>query len=177
LRLSREPSLTATAASTTDELAARAARVLARIEWPGKPGATPIIPLTPEEQARFDAGREIYANVCAACHQTDGRGRADLAPALIGSTFALGPGDLAARILIGGKEGTVGLMPPLGATFTDEQVASVLTYIRREWGQAASPVTPALVKPARDASAGRTRPWTNDELIKLGASLGAGGAQ
>ena len=60
-------------------------------------------------------------------------------------------------------------MPPLGATFSDEQIASVLTYIRREWGQAASPVTPALVKQARDASVGRTRPWTNDELVKLGA--------
>ena len=177
LRLNREPSLTATAASTTDELAPRAARVLARIEWPGKPGATTIIPLTPEEQARFDAGREIYANVCAACHQVDGRGRSELAPALIGSTFALGPAGLTARILIGGKEGTVGLMPPLGATYSDDQVASVLTYIRREWGQAASPVTPAVVKEARDASVGRTRPWTNDELLKLGASLGTGGTQ
>src|SRR6185369_7513000 len=78
LRLSREPALTTTAASTTDELAARATRLLARVEWPGKPGATPITPLTADEQKRFESGREIYASVCAACHQMDGRGRADV---------------------------------------------------------------------------------------------------
>ena len=31
-------------------------------------------------------------------------------------------------------------MPPLGSALTDEQIAAVLTYIRREWGQTASPV-------------------------------------
>ena len=176
LRLSREPALVAVAASTTDELAARASRVLARIEWPGKPGVTAITPLSAEEQRRFDAGREVYASVCAACHQLDGRGRSDVAPALVGSVLALGPPEVGARILLHGKEGSVGLMPPLGASFSDEQVASVLTYIRREWGQAASPVAPALVKQVRDGSVGRTRPWTSDELLRLSGVAGAGGA-
>ena len=26
-------------------------------------------------------------------------------------------------------------MPPVGLTLTDDQIAGVLTYIRREWGQ------------------------------------------
>jgi hypothetical protein len=63
-------------------------------------------------------------------------------------------------------------MPPLGASFTDQQIAAVLTYIRREWGHGASPVTPALVKDVRAATASRTRPWTNDELAKLAAPPG-----
>ena len=33
-------------------------------------------------------------------------------------------------------------MPPLGGALNDEQIASVLTYIRREWGHTASPVAP-----------------------------------
>ena len=58
-------------------------------------------------------------------------------------------------------------MPPLGAALSDEQIASVLTYIRREWGQPGEPVEPSVVQSLRAAVSGRPRPWTNDELIKL----------
>ena len=58
-------------------------------------------------------------------------------------------------------------MPPVGSVFTDDQIAAVLTYIRREWGQAGAPVDPAVVKDTRALMAGRTRPWTNDELLAL----------
>ena len=34
----------------------------------------------------------------------------------------------------------MGLMPPLGGALNDEQIASVLTYIRREWGNTGAPV-------------------------------------
>jgi mono/diheme cytochrome c family protein len=91
--------------------------------------------------------------------------------------LALGPPEAGARILLNGKEGTVGLMPPLGNALSDEQVASVLTYIRREWGQAASPVLPALVKQVREGSVGRTRPWTSDELLGLSGAAIAGAAR
>jgi mono/diheme cytochrome c family protein len=123
--------------------------------------------LTPAETARFNAGRELYANICVACHQTDGRGRVGLAPTLVGSELALGPAGVPARILLHGKEGSTGLMPPLGSTLGDEQVAAVLTYIRREWGQDGTPVEAAAVRQARDAGAGRIRPWTNEELRPL----------
>ncbi|NUR53074.1 MAG: hypothetical protein HOQ29_01385 [Acidobacteria bacterium] len=59
-------------------------------------------------------------------------------------------------------------MPPLGAGLTDDQVAAVLTYIRREWGQTGSPIDAAAVAAVRAETAGRTRPWTNDELAKIG---------
>ena len=41
------------------------------------------------------------------------------------------------RVLLSGKEGTIGLMPPVGATYDDEQIAAVLTFVRRSWGNAA----------------------------------------
>jgi mono/diheme cytochrome c family protein len=51
--------------------------------------------------------------------------------------------------------------------FNDEQLASVLTYVRREWGHTASPVSPAMVKDVRDATADRTRPWTAEQLSSV----------
>ena len=168
LRLSREPSAFTALTSSKDELAPRIASLLARVDWPGKPGAAaPIPPLTSEEQQRFDAGREVYRNVCQACHQADGRGQEKLARSLIGSELALAPPEITTRILLNGKEGTVGLMPPVGSALNDDQLASVLTYVRREWGQGGTPVDPATVKAVRALTADRNRPWTDKELTGL----------
>ena len=71
--------------------------------------------------------------------------------------------------MLNGKEGSTGLMPPLGTALTDEQIAAALTYIRREWGHSASPVAPSAVQDVRTLSNGRTRPWTSEELERLRA--------
>jgi mono/diheme cytochrome c family protein len=90
-----------------------------------------------------------------------------LRPTLVGSALALAPADIPARVLLHGKEGPIGLMPPVGTTLQDEQIAAVLTYVRREWGQSASPVDAA----DRQAGArGQCRPhpaWRHEELIKM----------
>src|SRR6185369_180990 len=55
LRLSREPATFSALAAGSGENAARAKSVLARIDWPGKPGsAAPVAPLSAAEQQRFD---------------------------------------------------------------------------------------------------------------------------
>jgi mono/diheme cytochrome c family protein len=173
--LTQEPSALTKLASRGGDLGTRAANVLTRVSWPGKPGETESLPpLTADEQRRFEAGHEIYRNLCQACHQPDGRGQDRLAPSLVGSELALAAPEIPTRILLGGKEGPIGLMPPIGASITDEQIASVLTYVRREWGQDGTPVDPAIVKSVRALTAGRTRPWTDDELRTL-AGLGRGG--
>jgi mono/diheme cytochrome c family protein/glucose/arabinose dehydrogenase len=169
LRLTREPvSLSALAASGGD-LGKRAASVLARVAWPGKAGSATAVPeLTADELRRFEAGRQVYRNICQACHQPDGRGQERLAPPLVGSDLTLGTAEVPVRILLNGKEGAVGLMPPVGGVLTDDQIASVLTYVRREWGQAGAPVDPVMVKAVRAATSTRTRPWTDQELIEIG---------
>jgi mono/diheme cytochrome c family protein len=60
-------------------------------------------------------------------------------------------------------------MTPFGASMTDDQIASVLTYIRQssDWGNNASEVTPEMVKTVREKTASRTTPWTADELLKI----------
>jgi mono/diheme cytochrome c family protein/glucose/arabinose dehydrogenase len=167
--LAAGPAMLAELAQGNGETAATAKRVMARLEWPGKPApvAAPVPPLTPDEQRRFAAGGEIYKNVCVGCHQPDGAGREKLAPSLVGSRYTQGPdAGAAARVLLAGKEGTVGLMPPLGGTLNDEQIAAVLTYVRREWGNSGAPVTVEDVREIRGLTKTRTRPWTDAELTQ-----------
>lgn len=167
VRLSREPATLSAVAAAGGELGTRAANVLARIEWPGKPGVVAVTPLTAAEQQRFEAGRDIYRNICQACHQPDGRGQERLAPGLVDSPLALAAPDIASRILLNGKEGPTGLMPPVGSVLSDDQIAAALTYIRREWGNTGTPVVAEEVANARAQTASRTRPWKHDELMAM----------
>jgi mono/diheme cytochrome c family protein len=163
----------ALAAGDTGELGRRATAVLARINYPRQPGAAaaPAVqgptPLTADEQKWFASGKEVYSTLCVACHQPDGQGREGLAPSLIESPFATGPAGAVVRLVLHGKEGSVGLMPGLGAVLTDDQISGALTYVRREWGHTASAVSPALVKEIRALTASRNRPWTEEELLKI----------
>jgi len=170
IALAREPAAFTTLAAQSGDLAQRAANVAAHLTWPGKPASADVNappPLTPDEQQRFEAGRTVYMSLCMACHQEDGRGRDKIAPSLSGSALALAPPAVTARILLNGKEGSIGLMPPLGSTLSDEQIAAVLTFVRRSWGNAGSPVDVNTVKQTRALTADRTRPWTNEELLQL----------
>lgn len=171
MALKSEPSALIALAARGGDLAPRASALLDRMTWPGKPapaGAAPAAAaLTPEQEKRFAAGKEVYTSLCAACHQEDGRGREKLAPSLAGSALALAPPEIPIRILLHGKEGEIGLMPPLGAGLSDDQIAAALTFVRRQWGNDATPVEPAAVGQVRAQTTGRTRPWTNAELLAL----------
>jgi mono/diheme cytochrome c family protein len=149
-------------------LSARARRVAATLDWPGKPrpAAPEARPLTAEEQRLFAAGQTTFAATCAGCHQANGQGLPGVAKTLVGSRWALSPAPQVIRIVLHGKEGEM-LMPPVGGSMTDEQVASVLTYVRRSWGNAATPIAPADVQEVRGATAGRKKAWTEAELAAI----------
>jgi mono/diheme cytochrome c family protein len=172
---SEEPKALTAIAAGSGEMAELATQILERASWPGKPAPArpPVAPLTDAEQARYTAGGEIYNNICVACHQPDGHGKEKLAPSLVGSPFALANPTIPVRILLAGKEGAVGLMPPLSA-LTDEQIAAVLTYIRRSWGNEASAVDAPIVKEVRGLTQSHARPWTEPELLKLMNGRGGG---
>jgi mono/diheme cytochrome c family protein len=121
-----------------------------------------------DEQQFFAAGREIYQTLCVVCHQADGRGRQNVAPALVGSELTLAPPAIPVRIMLHGKRGPTNVMPALGPLMSDEQIAAALTYVRREWGQTASAIDPATVKGIRAQTAGRARPWSVEELRQVG---------
>ena len=146
-------------------LSVRARRVASTLDWPGKPRpATPEArPLTEEEQRLYAAGQQQFTATCAGCHQVNGQGLPGVAKSLVGSRWALSPAPQVIRIVLHGKEGEM-LMPPVGGSLTDEQIAAVLTYVRRSWGNTALPITPAAVQEVRGATAGRKKAWTEAEL-------------
>jgi len=48
-------------------------------------------------------------------------------------------------VVLNGRGG----MPTFKAELTNQQIASILTYVRSSWGNHAPPVTPAVVSEAR----------------------------
>ena len=95
-----------------------------------------------------------------------------LAPSLIDSEWVLGKPDVVPRIVMHGLTGPIKVdgvswsleMPPLGPALSDEQIAGVATYIRREWDHNASPVSLDAVKKLREDNKARTKSWTTEEL-------------
>lgn len=180
-----EPVALTLLAGGTGAVADAAKSVLAKLNWPGRPTPTVVVaPLTPEQQKRQAAGAEIYKNICLGCHQEDGRGREKVAASLVGSAYVANADPTATiRVLLSGKEGQIGLMPPVGPALSDEQIASVLTFVRRAWGNTAPAVDPLNVMEIRGLTRTRTRPWTDAELQPApgrggrgGGGRGAGGA-
>ena len=154
------------------------ASVEARLAWPGKPGAPKppvIVPLTETQAALFERGKTVYATLCAACHQPHGFGLDGLAPPLVDSEWVLGKTDVLARIVMHGLAGPVKVsgrtynlaMPPL-PQLTDEDIAGVLTYIRREWEHNGSAIETKAVTAIRDQNKGRMMMWTEEELKNIG---------
>lgn len=176
--LDKEPeSLAVLKTALTDKVAAKVlSNTTARIAWPGKPGAPEppkIVPLTEAQTALFEKGRVTYTTLCAACHQPHGFGLDGLAPPLVDSEWVLTKPDVPARIVMHGLVGPLKVgsrtwnlaMPPL-MQLKDEEVAGVLTYIRREWDHNASPVDTKFITELRAKYKDRFIPWTADDLKK-----------
>jgi mono/diheme cytochrome c family protein len=129
--------------------------------------------MTEEELKLYDEGKVTF-QICAACHQTNGGGLANLAPSLVDSYWVSGNPEVIVRILLNGKEGTPGFpgsMPAIGASLSDEQIAGVLTYIRNSWGLHAGPVSIATVAKSRRDNGKRVADWTEELLRSLEMGL------
>ena len=101
-------------------------------------------------------GKTLYINHCMACHQSDGSGVPNLNPPLSQTPGIKGSKTYLAQVVLQGSRGQVeidgetfnNVMPP-HAHLTDQQIANVLTYIRNDFGNKGSAVTPAEVKAIR----------------------------
>lgn len=164
-------------AATDKNIKDRASKLDNYIVWPGKPGVPPEPPvkeLTTTEKARFEAGKTMFEATCAPCHQLHGFGMEGLAPPLVDSEWVAGNPNRLARILLNGLRGPITVkgrkydmdMPALGS-LEDEQIAALLTYIRREWDHTFDPVSPKLIQDARKAVGKRDEAWTEEELKKI----------
>ena len=168
--------LAAFARPSSFALARDAAAYTIAAAQPVKPaGANPKTrPLTADEQKRFTSGKDLYEQVCLACHQAHGLGQPGLAPALAGSEWVAGPDVRLIRIVLQGLRGKIKVrgeefeldMPSLGV-LEDDSIAAILTYVRREWGHGHDPVLPATVKQIREETEKREDAWTAPELLRI----------
>ena len=134
-------------------------------------------------EKQFDRGAAIYRIRCSGCHQSKGEGSPSQgAPPLDGSEWVTqkGPGvlvrivnnGLSGPIEVKGKPWSQGVMEPVGANLTEDEVADLLTYIRNAWSNSATPVDSAEVTEVREAIGDRGAKWTAQELEA--ASVGQG---
>lgn len=141
-----------------------------------------------DERKLIMTGASVFTSLCVTCHGPAGKGLAVAgasslaAPPLTESKRIAGDKSLLVKILLHGLSGPIDgkdyptVMPSLGAN-SDEWVASVVNYVRYEFGNAGrrfrrptdtiSPfVKPAEVALIRTQTASRVNPWTLEELEK-----------
>tara|TARA_R110002096_G_scaffold376724_6_gene570473 strand:+ start:2576 stop:3643 length:1068 start_codon:yes stop_codon:yes gene_type:complete len=129
----------------------------------------------PEVQNLMTVGQTTYNTFCIACHGPDGKGIvANLAPPLAGSSLATGPSERLAMIVLNGiqPEGKfTGVMVSWKASLSDEQIAGVLTYVRNQFGNSASPVFTDQVAHAREKYKDTSAPHRRAELESITSDL------
>jgi mono/diheme cytochrome c family protein len=122
----------------------------------------------------YRKGRDHYNVSCGACHQADGKGLPNMAPTLASSDWVTGDvrrligvavHGLMGPIKVNGKEitGVPPVMPAHGF-MKDDQLASILTYVRNAWGNRSDAVLPEDIARYRKTEASRVAPWTESEF-------------
>ena len=123
----------------------------------------------------------MYQNICKTCHGNDGNGIASLAPPLNQSSWVTGDKQKLIAIVLYGLTGPVtvnhkvykapeisGEMPGLlnNDELNEEDIAQVLSYIRKNWNNDASNVIKEEVQKVRQRWNNRQQSFTVEELQK-----------
>lgn len=154
------------------------------LENGSKASASPVVAdsgLSGADLVSFERGKALYHGMaaCFGCHGADGAGLPNLGPPLDESDWVTEKPEVLIKILLHGLTGPIVVddesynptadMPGLSSnpTMTDQSLADISTYIRNEWSNKASAVSPQLVLHQRELTKDRAgRPWTAGELSK-----------
>jgi mono/diheme cytochrome c family protein len=128
-----------------------------------------------EEQALVNKGAEIFSSLCATCHGPLGIGTPAgpgklLAPSLVGSSRIQLHPDYIVKTLLHGMTGEIqgesyaGVMMAPMKSNSDEWIAAVASFVRANFENEASPVTPEDVAKIRKETANQTTMYKFDEL-------------
>ena len=117
-------------------------------------------------------GERLFVAYCAACHQYDGQDVGQ-APPLAGTAWVTGPEERLIKIVLHGIRGQFEIagqvynreMPGFGEVFSDQDVASLLTFVRHRFGRLEEPVETSTVEKVRSEHRGRTEYWQAEKLI------------
>lgn len=130
-------------------------------------------PVTTAGAAPAVDGKQLFGAKCAACHQASGLGVAGVFPPLAGAEWVQGGEKVLISILLHGIQGEIevkgnkynGAMPAFG-TLTDAEIAGVLSYIRSDWGNQATPIAAAAVAAQREATKDQTVAYAGGAALK-----------
>ena len=111
----------------------------------------------------INAGKGLYTRTCVACHQAEGQGIPNAFPPLAKSDFLNANSDRAISAVLHGLSGEVVVNGKkfnnvmTSQNLTDDEVASVLTYVYDSWGNNKTVVTPAMVQKLRAKGAPKVK--------------------
>jgi len=128
-----------------------------------------------QRDSSIHLGKSLFEIRCAACHELDGTGVAGGGPPLVGSSWVSGPEFRIIRIVLQGVRGPITVngetynreMIGFGSVATDDELAALLTYVRRRWGGIEDMVEAASVRKIRTATEGKIGYWTVEELLDI----------
>lgn len=142
----------------------------------------PVVPapawLSDAAKKQFTTGQEIYFREghCVTCHQANGAGLDPAFPSIVKSPWITEDRDRLIKIVMYGLMGPIHVngkdyngqvpMTPFAGMLKDDEIASVLTFVRNHFGNKADPVTATDVKAIRDANPGRMMLYTTEQLLK-----------
>jgi len=127
----------------------------------------------------FPKGEALFTSICQTCHGPDGGGVRSLAPPLNQSEWVTGNKDKLISIVLFGLTGPVkvnghvyqtpevsGDMPGIGydKDMPNEDIAQLLSFIRKSWRNNADKVTTEEVARTRQKLTGREKAFTEAEL-------------
>jgi mono/diheme cytochrome c family protein len=126
--------------------------------------SAPLLDSGPNDEqtaALMKTGAAVYRDHCAACHLINGEGVPRVYPPLVNNAAITmrNPVNPIRVVLNGGfPPSTEGNprpygMPPFYQDLSDEQIAAVVTFIRRSWGNNSTPTTAAEVARSRGVPA------------------------
>src|SRR5690554_6195290 len=104
---------------------------------------------------KMEMGKKLYGSTCFACHQANGEGIENAFPPLANADYLNEDVDRAIDIVLRGKSGEITVNGKkynsvmTAQNLTDEEVASVMTYIYNSWGNNGTEVTTEMVKKVR----------------------------
>ncbi|OEZ54532.1 cytochrome c [Duganella sp. HH105] len=103
-------------------------------------------PSRAQDAAAPAEGKALFLKNCAACHQASGKGIPGAFPALAGNSFVQGKGAEVATVLLKGRGG----MPDFSDSLSDHEIATILSFVRSNWGNRATPLSESEVLALRD---------------------------
>lgn len=140
---------------------------------------TLVTELKGEERDLFIKGKAIYSKegYCTTCHQADGKGlSASGFPPLNNTPWVIRNDERLIKIVLKGLQGPIEVdgkqypgqvpMTPFEKMLDDDDVASVLTYVRNSFGNNAPAISPDKVKQVRAAIKDKSGFYSPTELLK-----------